>query len=62
MKFVLILLGLASASAQFKVDVQLVRLPVNVKNASGDLIGSLDRKEFTVYDNGIPQDIAVFER
>lgn len=56
------LLGLASASAQFKVDVQLVRLPVNVKNASGDLIGSLDRNEFTVYDNGIPQDIAVFER
>lgn len=62
MKYVLMLLGLASASAQFKVDVQLVRLPVNVKNESGDLIGSLDRKEFTVYDNGIQQDIAVFER
>ncbi|MGD1097742.1 MAG: VWA domain-containing protein [Bryobacteraceae bacterium] len=62
MRFALILLGLASASAQFKVDVQLVRLPVNVKNSSGDLIGSLDRKEFSVYDNGIPQDIAVFER
>jgi Ca-activated chloride channel homolog len=62
MRFALLLLGLASASAQFKVDVQLVRLPVNVKNESGDLIGSLDRKEFTVYDNGIQQDIAVFER
>ena len=28
----------------------------------GDLVGSLDANEFTVYDNGIPQEIAVFER
>jgi Ca-activated chloride channel homolog len=50
------------ASVQFKVDVQLVRLLVNVKNPAGDLVGSLDQKEFTVHDNGVPQDIAVFER
>jgi Ca-activated chloride channel homolog len=56
------LLGLATASAQFKVDVQLVRLGVNVKNPSGELVGSLDAKEFTVFDNGIQQEIAVFER
>jgi Ca-activated chloride channel family protein len=62
MKTLLFLLGLATASAQFKVDVHLVRLMVNVKNPAGDLVGSLDKNEFTVYDNGVPQEIAVFER
>lgn len=62
MKLVLLLVALATAKAQFQVDVRLVRLLVNVKNPAGDLVGSLDRKEFTVYDNGVPQEIAVFER
>jgi Ca-activated chloride channel homolog len=62
MRFVVFLIGLATASAQFKVDVRLVRLLVNVKNPAGDLVGSIDRNEFTVYDSGIPQQIAVFER
>lgn len=62
MKFTLLLVGLVTASAQFQVDVHLVRLLVNVKNPDGDLVGSLDRKEFTVFDNGVPQQIAVFER
>ncbi len=58
------LFGLATASAQptFRVDVHLVRLLVTVKNAAGDLVGSLDPKEFKVYDNGVPQEVAVFER
>ena len=46
----------------FKVDVRLVRLLVTVKNMAGDLVGSLDRGLFTVTDNGVPQEIAVFER
>lgn len=46
----------------YKVDVRLVRLLVTVKNAAGDLIGSLDRGLFHVTDNGVPQEIAVFER
>jgi len=62
MKYALLLLSLATASAQFSTDVRMVRLLVNVKNPSGDLVGSLDKKEFTVYDNSIPQEIAVFER
>ena len=59
---------LAAASALiaqdpiYKVDVRLVRLLVTVKNAAGDLIGSLDRRLFNVNDNGVPQEIAVFER
>jgi Ca-activated chloride channel family protein len=62
MKYLLMMLALATANAQFKVDVHLVRLLVNVKNPAGELVGSLDPKEFTVYDNGVPQEIAVFER
>jgi Ca-activated chloride channel family protein len=64
MKLLVFLLGLVAASAQstFRVDVRLVRLLVTVKNAAGDLVGSLDPKEFTVYDNGVAQEIAVFER
>ena len=62
MRTLLFLLGLASASGQFKVDVHLVRLMVNVKNPAGDLVGSLDNDEFAVYDNGVQQEVAVFER
>lgn len=46
----------------FKVQVRLVRLLVTVKDAAGQLIGSLDRSQFSVYDNGVRQQIAVFER
>ncbi len=59
---VLVLLALAPASAQFKTNVNLVRLLVNVKNQAGDLVGSLDQDEFTIYDDNVPQEIKVFER
>jgi Ca-activated chloride channel family protein len=64
MRSLVVLLCLATAGAQttFKVDVRLVRLLVTVKNAAGDLVGSLAPKEFTVYDNGVAQEISVFER
>jgi Ca-activated chloride channel family protein len=54
--------GLIAQDPIYRVDVRLVRLLVTVKNAAGDLIGSLDRSLFKVTDNGIAQDIAVFER
>ena len=53
--------GRPGAGRDFKVDVQLVRLLVTVKNPAGDLVGSLDKRDFTVFDNGVPQEIAVFE-
>src|SRR5947209_7631141 len=65
MRYAAVFLALASLSAQqptFKVDVPLVRLLVTVKNAAGDLVGSLNRADFTVQDEGVPQDIAVFDR
>ena len=66
MKTALLFLALAGAiSAQeapiFKVDVQLVRLLATVKDAAGNLIGALEAKDFTVSDNGVQQEIAVFE-
>jgi len=46
----------------FRVDVKLVRLLVNVKDAQGALVGSLQPGDFSVYDCGVKQEIAVFER
>ena len=55
-------IGLAAiVSAQFKVDVKLVRLLVSVKDARGQLMGSLEKPDFTVFDCGVKQDVAVFE-
>jgi Ca-activated chloride channel homolog len=50
-----------AAQSTFKVDVKLVRLLVTVKDGKGELVGSLDRPDFTVYDSGVKQDVAVFE-
>ena len=54
-------LALASAQTDFKVNVRLVRLMINVKNPAGELVGSLEKDEFSVFDNGVEQQIANFE-
>lgn len=46
----------------FSVKVNLVRLLVSVRNASGALITNLDKDAFQVMDSGVPQEISVFER
>jgi Ca-activated chloride channel family protein len=46
----------------FKVDVRLVRVLATVRNTAGELIGSLSKDDFLILDNGVPQQIAVFER
>src|SRR5437879_5084922 len=46
----------------FRVDVNLVRILATVKDSAGRLIGTLNKEDFTVFDNGAPQQIAVFER
>jgi Ca-activated chloride channel family protein len=51
-----------AGQSTFRHDVKLVRLLVSVKNRAGDLIGSLDRDAFEVYDCGVKQEVAVFER
>jgi Ca-activated chloride channel family protein len=53
-------IGIGKAQT-IKVDVKLVRLLVSVKDAKGELVGSLEKPDFTVYDSGVKQDIAIFE-
>lgn len=52
----------AQADTVIRVNVRLVRMLVTVKDANGQLFGSLNKNDFTIFDNGVKQDIAVFER
>ncbi len=62
--FFVAVLGLCAQQSDsvIRVNVRLVRMLVTVKDAAGQLIGSLNKGDFTVYDNGVKQDIAVFDR
>jgi Ca-activated chloride channel family protein len=54
----------AGASAQqpvIKVDVNLVRILATVKDPAGQLIGTLSKDDFAISDNGVAQQVAVFE-
>ena len=55
-------LTLVAQQPTFKVDVQLVRLLATVKDNSGATVGSLNKEDFSVFDNGVRQTIALFER
>lgn len=64
-------LGLSTAAAAspylfgqdtFRVNVRLVRLLSTVKDARGSLISSLRKEDFLITDNGVPQEVAVFDR
>ena len=52
----------AQDDATIKVNVRLVRVLATVKDSAGALVGSLDKQDFEVTDNGAPQQISVFER
>ena len=54
--------ALGAQDTTFHVDVNLVRVLATVKDSSGRLIGALGKDDFTVSDNGAPQQVAVFER
>jgi Ca-activated chloride channel family protein len=55
-------LPICIAKAQtIRVDVKLVRLLVSVKDAKGQLVGSLEKPDFSVYDSGVKQEVAIFE-
>lgn len=45
----------------FRSDVRLVPLLATVKDANGALIGDLTRDDFEIYDNGVAQEVAIFE-
>ena len=46
----------------FSLKVNLVRLLVSVRDASGNLLTSLNKDDFRVSDSGTKQNIAIFER
>lgn len=68
MKKVFVPLGVLAAAlayAQlptFRAEVKLVRVLATVTDETGQLVGSLSKERFRVWDSGEPQEISVFER
>ncbi|MGD0496895.1 MAG: VWA domain-containing protein [Bryobacteraceae bacterium] len=54
--------ALAQQAPVIRVDVDLVHVLATVKDPSGALVGTLQKDNFEVYDNGVKQEVAVFER
>lgn len=55
-------LAFAQDSGVIRVDVRLVRILATVKDRAGALVGTLNKSDFSIADNGAPQEVAVFER
>jgi Ca-activated chloride channel family protein len=55
-------LALTAQQATLHVDVRLVNVFVNVTDQNGAIVGGLTRDDFTLAEDGRPQQIAVFER
>ena len=59
-------LAAAAAVAQetptIRVDVNLVHVIATVKNPAGQLVGTLQKEDFEIRDNGVPQQVSVFGR
>ncbi len=51
-----------AGQARFGADVNLVQILATVKDQNGALVGSLQKDDFEVSDNGVPQEISKFER
>jgi Ca-activated chloride channel family protein len=45
-----------------RVEVRLVRILATVKNPAGEPVGTLEKSDFEVHDNGVRQELAIFER
>lgn len=57
-----VVVSAAQDDAVFRSNVQLVRILATVKDQFGALVGSLEKGDFEVRDNGVPQQISIFER
>jgi len=53
---------LAQEPPTIRVDVNLVHVIATVKNAAGQLVGTLRQEDFEIRDNGVPQEIRLFAR
>jgi len=54
--------ALAAQDLVIPVKVNLVHVAATVKNRAGQLVGSLHQEDFEIFDNGVRQEVAVFER
>ncbi|MCU1234820.1 MAG: von Willebrand factor, type [Candidatus Solibacter sp.] len=52
---------LAQQGTVFRTNVSLVRVVATVKTAAGQIVGTLSKNDFDVYDNGVKQNISTFE-
>jgi Ca-activated chloride channel family protein len=52
---------LAQEAFKFSSTVSLVRVVTTVRTQSGEIVGTLNKDEFEVYDNGVKQQVSVFE-
>ena len=52
---------LAQQSTVIRVNVNLVRVVATVKTQAGQIVGTLRKDDFEVYDRGVKQEVAVFE-
>jgi Ca-activated chloride channel family protein len=50
-----------SQETVIRVNVRLVRILATVKNTAGQLVGTLEKGDFQVSDNGVSQELAIFE-
>src|SRR5436190_23834165 len=48
-------------SPTFKATTQIVSVPATVLDAQGRLVPNLDQDQFSILDNGKPQDIIFFQ-
>jgi len=53
--------ALLSQETVIRVNVRLVRILATVKNTAGQLVGTLEKGDFQVFDNGVSQELAIFE-
>jgi Ca-activated chloride channel family protein len=58
---VTILLSSLVARAQFRADIDLVTLDVCVRDTAGRFVESLTSDRFVILENGVPQQVTVFE-
>jgi Ca-activated chloride channel family protein len=52
----------AAQGPTFHVDAKLVNVFVNVTDSNGGFVGALKREDFALFEDGRPQEIALFER
>jgi Ca-activated chloride channel family protein len=54
--------AVAQEEPTFKVNVRLVNVFVTVLDQNGAPVGGLEKKDFTLYEDDVKEDIAVFDR